>query len=247
MRRSTFVPYEPLNSLKPFAHDIWIADGPEITMRVGPISLPFPTRMTVVRMPDGNLWVHSPIAWNDALAAQIRDLGPVRYLIAPNSLHYWYLPDWQAHFPDATSYGPPGLAASAKRPVHIDVTLGEASPDPWQDTFDLCLFPGKMMSEVDFHHRPSGTLILTDLIENFEPARVKRPLLRWLLRCVGVTDPHGKAPFDMRLNFKGNREAVRRSGKKLIDWQAERVIVAHGRCLTANAAAAVRRAFAWTQ
>lgn len=247
MDRSSFVPYEPLNQLKPFANDVWIADGPEISMRLGPVSMPFPTRMTVVKLPDGSLWVHSPIAWNEALAAQLRELGSVRHLIAPNSMHYWYLPDWQAHFREATSYGPPGLEASAKRPLRIDVTLGEAPPDAWQDMFELCLFPGRIMTEVDFHHRPSSTLILADLIENFEPARVKRPLLRGLLRFAGVTDPHGKAPFDMRLNFRGHRDAVRASGRKLIDWRPERVVLAHGRCLTVNAAEAVRRAFAWTQ
>ncbi len=67
------------------------------------------------------------------------------------------------------------------------------------------------------------------------------------LRFAGVTDLHGKAPFDVRLNFGGHRDAVRASGKKLIDWRAERVALANGRCLTVNAAEAVRRAFAWTQ
>ena len=50
--------------------------------------------------------------------------------------------------------------------------------EAWEDEFDLCLFPGNRMIERAFFHRPSRTLILTDLIENFEAERIKRPLLR---------------------------------------------------------------------
>ncbi len=59
---SSFVPYAPLNVPKPFGDQIWIVDGPEIRMDYGPTSMPFPTRMTVVRLPGGKIWVHSPIA-----------------------------------------------------------------------------------------------------------------------------------------------------------------------------------------
>ena len=44
------------------------------------------------------------------------------------------------------------------------------------------LVPGSIVTEAVFHHRASGTLILTDLIENFEPSRVRKVWLRTLLR-----------------------------------------------------------------
>jgi hypothetical protein len=65
--------------------------------------------MTIVRLTGGELWVHSPIAWSDPLGSAITKLGAVCYLIAPNTLHSWYLPDWQEHFPEARSCGPPWL------------------------------------------------------------------------------------------------------------------------------------------
>jgi len=47
--------YEPLNTLKPFADGVWIIDGPLVHMAAFGARMPFPTRMTVVRLADGGL------------------------------------------------------------------------------------------------------------------------------------------------------------------------------------------------
>ncbi|MGX5713830.1 DUF4336 domain-containing protein [Sphingopyxis terrae subsp. ummariensis] len=74
---SAFLPYAPLNTPKAFGDQLWIVDGPEIRMDYGPTSIPFPTRMTVVRLADGTLWVHSPIAPDKDLLSAIDRLGPI--------------------------------------------------------------------------------------------------------------------------------------------------------------------------
>ena len=56
------LPYAPLSTLKPLADAIWWVDGPVARVRVGPVSLPFPTRMAVVRLSSGGLWLWSPTA-----------------------------------------------------------------------------------------------------------------------------------------------------------------------------------------
>lgn len=86
--------YEPLHVLKPVSRDIWIADGGWIRL----YGLPFPTRMTVVRLADGGLWVHSPIAELHGLGDAVAALGPVRHLVAPNWLHYAWVTAWQRRF-----------------------------------------------------------------------------------------------------------------------------------------------------
>ncbi len=245
MTDEAFIPYAPLNVPKPVAHDLWIVDGPEIRMRYFGTTLPFPTRMTVVRLPSGGLWLHSPIAWNEALGAALDTLGPVQYLVAPNTLHYWYMPQWQAHFPQARSFALAGLARRARLPLKIDETLSEQSPPDWCNVLDQCIVPGSLLSEADFFHRPSKTLILTDLIENFEVARVRSPLLRWAIKAFGVADPDGKAPIDMQWSFVGHRKSVRAAAQRMISWEPEQIIIAHGRCYHTQAVDELRRAFRW--
>src|SRR3546814_5562951 len=168
---TAFIPYAPLNTLKPFGPDIWTVDGPEIRMDYGPSSIPFPTRMTVVRLAGGGLWLHSPVAPEETLLAAIDRLGRVAWLVAPNSLHYWYVADWQRRYPAARTLAVPGLADKAKRAFRIDAVVGEGAT-PLPEGLEAVLVPGTAVSEAVFFHRASRTVILTHLIENFEPQRV---------------------------------------------------------------------------
>ena len=245
MKPNAYVPYDPLLTLKPFADEVWIVDGLEIAFSYLGLALPFPTRMTVIRLPSGDLWVHSPIEWSDQLAVPLADLGHVRHLVAPNTLHYWYLPDWRDRFPKARTYGAPGLERRAKRPLVLDETLGDRAPDAWEGAFDQCLAPGNLLTEVVFLHRATRTVIITDLIENFEPQRVRNPLLRWLMLMTGAADPDGKAPIDMQLSFLGHRREVRKAAECMVALAPERIILSHGRCYEANGTAELRRAFRW--
>ena len=63
--------------LRPLDEDIWIADA---SLRFGGIEVG--ARMTVVRLPDGRILLHSPIAASDALVGGIEKLGPVAFLVA---------------------------------------------------------------------------------------------------------------------------------------------------------------------
>jgi hypothetical protein len=244
MNTGSYISYTPLQCPKRFADEVWIVDGPEIGMRYFGLTLPFPTRMTVVRLQDRKLWVHSPVAWNDDLGAAIDRLGSVHYLIAPNTLHYSYLEPWRRRYPQARSYGPPGFDARAETPA-FDEVLGEAPPQAWGDAFAQCLIAGSLLTEVDFFHRSSRTLIITDLIENFEPWRVRNRFLRWVMKAFGAADPDGKAPIDMQLSFIAHRRAVRTAALQMIAWAPEQIVLAHGRCYSRDAVAELQRAFRW--
>jgi hypothetical protein len=224
---------------------IWIADGPEIRFRYAGLQLPFQTRMTVVRLPDGGVWVHSPTAPDPSLVDRVAALGPVRFLIAPNTIHYWWLPDWAERFPDAQVWGAPGLERTAKRALPALRPLGDQPPPAWAEVIDQVLVKGDGLTEVDFFHRPSRTLVLTDLIENFELQRVKSRWLRLLIRLAGAADPDGKAPLDMQLSFLRERRAVRAAAERMIGWDPKRILLAHGRWYPENGTAELRRAFRW--
>lgn len=242
-------PYEPLNQLKPIAPDIWIADGPVVRMAAAfGTSMPFPTRMTIVRLRDGGLWCHSPIAPDEGLFAAIDALGPVRHLVSPNLLHYASIGAWKRRYPAAVAWAAPGVrqrAASQKIEVAFDADLADVAPPAWAADLDQLRFRGsRVLEEFVFFHRASATLVLADLIENFERGKISRGM-HWLARLGGVLDPDGKAPLDMRMTFLGRKRLARACFAGIMAWHPQRVILAHGRCYTENAEAELRRAFRW--
>ncbi|KAA0069634.1 DUF4336 domain-containing protein [Rhodanobacter sp. T12-5] len=240
--------YTPLNTLKPLAPAIWIADGPLVHMAALGLRAPFPTRMTVVQLADGGLWCHSPIAPDQALFAAIDALGPVRHLVSPNLLHYAHIAAWKRRYPQAIAWASPGVrerAASQHIEVHFDADLDDAPPADWAGTIDQLRFRGsRVLQEIVFLHRASATLIVADLIENFEAAKLPTTM-RWIARLGGVIDPDGKAPLDMRLSYLGHKAEARACLARMLAWQPRRVILAHGRCYLDNAAAELARAFRW--
>jgi hypothetical protein len=226
------------------APDVWIVDGPEVRF----YRMAFPTRMVVVRLTNGDLWLHSPVGHTQWLARDLEVQGPIRHLVAPNWIHYAGIPGWQAAYPGALTWAAPGVRErAAKMGVKIrwDRDLGETAPGDWAGQIEQIVVPGsRMHREVVFFHRASRTLILTDLIENFEPGRVgfwQRPLLR----LAGVLDPDGRAPVDMRMSFRRGRNSLSAAVERMIGWAPERVILAHGRWYDRDGVGELRRAFRW--
>lgn len=239
-------PYEPVGTLKPLARDIWIVDGPVIGMKWLWTELPLPTRMTVVRLSSGDLWVHSPVALSGGLKAELAELGPVRYLVAPNKIHYWWIGEWRIAYPDALAFAAPRVEEkAAPHGISFDRELRDAPEEAWAGEIGQVLVPGSFMTEAVFLHRPSSTLILADLIENFEMAKVHGVFGRFLLRLGGVAHPHGSMPKDLRATFYGHKDDVKRAVETMISWKPERIVLSHGRCYEENAVAELRRAFRW--
>jgi hypothetical protein len=235
--------YEPIDRLKTAAEDVFIVDGPVIGMGYMGLSIPFTTRMTIVRLADGRLWVHSPTPLTRELEAEISALGVPAFLIAPNRLHYWWIGEWKARFPQARAYAAPGARkAAAARFSGFDADLARDPPPEWRDAFAQYLLPGLFLTEVDFLHRASGTLILTDLIENFEASHISCAGWRLAAKLAGPLDPDGKPPHDLALNFLWRRHEVRAEIARMLADAPQRIILAHGRCYDRDAPTELRRA-----
>ncbi|MEH2513106.1 hypothetical protein V1291_004460 [Nitrobacteraceae bacterium AZCC 1564] len=237
--------YEPLGQLKPVADDVWIVDGPEIRFRYYLLRIPFPTRMTVVRLPAGAMWIHSPVPLTDELARAITRIGPVSHLVAPNTIHYWWVGEWKRRFPDAQVWAVSRLDPGAKERMPPHTVLNSEPPREWNGVINQVIVEGTRLMEADFFHRPSRTLVITDMIENFETSRVHSRFYRWLFRLGGVIDPDGMTPSDLRSGFAKQRNQLRDAVKQMIAWQPERLIIAHGRWYPCNAVAELQRAFRW--
>ena len=245
MSRDDPATYPPLNSLKPVAADVWIVDGPVIRFGFGWPKIRFPTRMTVFRLAGEDLFLHSPTELTPALRAEIAALGRPRWIVAPNRIHYWWVPDWHRAFPAAEVWLAPRVREQAGGRIDFPTReLAAAGGYPWDGEVATLPVPGSYMTEVEFFHRPSRTLVLTDLVENFEPAKLGF-VLRCLTRLAGIQDPDGQMPRDLRLTFRHQRATLRRAVETMIAWAPERVILAHGRWYDRDGAKELRRAFRW--
>jgi hypothetical protein len=226
--------YEPINVYKPVALDIGMVDGPLEYFRIAGIRIPMPftTRMTVVRLGNGRLFLHSPIKYDERLAAELRRLGTVRHLISPNQWHYAHIGEWQRAFPDAIAWASPGVRRRARaRCVDVNFTreLEAQPPAEWQAEIDQTLVPGGIFKELVFFHKASGTLILTDTIMNLEPDKLDEPW-RTAVKLSGMTYPHGQIFFGMRMPLWLQQRKAKAVFQKIRSWQPKRILLAHGRC-----------------
>ena len=243
--------YEPINVFKPLAPNLGIVDGPfeYLTVLGVTMPLPFTTRMTVVRLANGDLFVHSPVAFDEQLAGQLQALGSIRHLVSPNQFHYAHIGEWQNAFPQASTWASPGVRARARaRRVDVNFSrdLGERPPVEWSEEIDQTLIPGGIFKEFVFFHHASKTLILTDTIMNLELDKVTQPW-RSFAKLSGMYHPRGQIFFGMRLPLFLQRSSAKAAISKIRSWQPERIVLSHGRCFEADASAVLQRIFgdAW--
>lgn len=239
--------YEPINVYKPLAPNIGIVDGPFEYFTVAGIRMPIPftTRMTVVCLTNGDLFLHSPIAFNEALAAVLRSMGTVRHLISPNQWHYAHIGEWQSAFPDAIAWASPGVRRRARaRHIEVDFTreLGAQPPAEWRGEIDQTLVPGGIFKEFVFFHKASGTLILTDTIMNLDDSKTDQPW-RGLARLFGMAAPCGGLFFGMRLPLLLQRNRALAAFRTIRSWYPERVVLSHGQIFETNADAVLAHLF----
>jgi hypothetical protein len=222
--------------LAPVAEGLWCATQP---LRF--LGLELGARMSVVRLPDGGLWLHSPIEPTAALRAALARLGPVRHVVAPNCFHHLFAARWSDAGPAVQVHVAPGLLR--KRPDLSGARELASKPDPaWAAALDQVAVQGMpLVNEVAFFHRPSRTLISSDLAFHVGPELP--PWTRFWFRALGAYG-HLATTFLEKLLTR-DRAATRASIERILAWDFERVIVAHGRIQEAGGREAFRSAWRW--
>jgi hypothetical protein len=229
----------PSPALQQFGDGIWLADG----VAVNVAGFRYPTRAAIVRLSSGGLLVWSPVALAPALHAEVKTLGEVHHLVAPNSLHHLFLREWQAAFPLAKAHAPPGLRR--KRPdIAFDGDLDDAGAAPWAGDLEQVVIGGNLITtEVVFYHVASRTVLFTDLIQQFAPGT----LTGWralVARLDLMSEAEPQVPRKFRAAFIDRRSA-RTSIQQVLAWPAEKVVMAHAPPVLKDGQAFLARAFHW--
>ena len=222
--------------LTPLAPDLWELDTP-----LSVLGMALGHRMTVAKLPDRSLWLHSPVAYSPALAVELNKLGRVGHIVAPNCVHDTFLEEWFIAYPQARFHGAKDF--SKYRPdLKFTDTLGDTPNPAWHSVFDQHLLRGMpRINEVVFHHRASRTLIIADLVFNLgaEMPFLSRVLLR-LNDCYCRFGPSRVVRMIIR-----DRAALRASLDRVLAWDFDRLVVSHGRNLETGGRDALRLAFAF--
>lgn len=239
--------YEPINEYKPFAPGIGIVDGPfeYLTMAGVKLPLPFTTRMTVVQLRSGDLFLHSPIALDVELARHLQSMGSIGHLVSPNQFHYAHVGEWSCAFPEAITWGSSAARRRARArgvELRLDRELVSSAPAEWRDEIDQTAVPGGIFGEIVFFHKASRTLILTDTIINLELDKISEPW-RSSARMTGMYYPSGQLFFGMRLPFLLQRGKTRAAIKKILSWEPERIVLSHGRCFESGGTRVLKHLF----
>ena len=222
--------------LRQLAENLWIADRPQTFY-----GLPVGTRMTVIRLAGDRLLLHSPVTLDAALRRELDALGRVAFAVAPNRVHHLHAGEVATAYPGARLWVAPGL--DRKRPdLRFEAVLGDDAPDEWRAEAAQVFFRGRPYeNEVVFFHRASRTLVMCDLAFNFGP-RSPAPtrLLMKLLRSYGRFGPSTLDPLLIR-----DRRAAQESLGRILAWDFDRVIVAHGDVLDRGGHELLRRGYSW--
>ena len=189
------------------------------------------TRMTAVRLANGNVLVHSPIRLDEQLAKSIDELGPVTCIVAPNRMHHLFFGPCAERYPQARTFGPPGLAEKVPT-LRIDEVLTDEAPSIWADEIEQLVVQGaSKMSEVVFFHKPTRTLIVSDLFFNIvHPANFATKVL------LTFTGARGKlAKSRVWSLVKDDEAAFEKAVRKVLSWDLDKLVMAHGDVVESNA------------
>lgn len=221
--------------LRQIAPTIWTV--PQALTALG---LAIGTRMTIVKLSDGSLWLHSPVKFTPELLAEVQALGPIRYLVAPNCFHHLFFGAWAEANPEAKKYAPRGLAKK-RSDLTFDAELSRDIAADWNGEIQLKPVLGApLVNEWVFFHEASSTLLVTDSFFYLENAT---GMLGLYARLNGVLDgPSQSLLFKFAIKDK---PAFVQSMREIMRWEFEKMTLPHHSIIEFGAHERALRGLAW--
>eukprot|EP00243_Klebsormidium_subtile_P004469 TRINITY_DN18458_c0_g1_i1.p1 TRINITY_DN18458_c0_g1~~TRINITY_DN18458_c0_g1_i1.p1 ORF type:complete len:394 (+),score=31.44 TRINITY_DN18458_c0_g1_i1:125-1183(+) len=156
-------------------------------------------RATVVRLDDGTLWVHSPVALTEECAELVTSLGgPVAHIVVPNTSpeHAWFSKGWADRFPDARCYAPvhivQKLSQGLRRPVH-GMEKSQVPP-AWASVLEAVTFStganGDFQEDL-FFHTGEKALIVADMLLRYDDEQLPTGINKFMAQTLGVREELG--------------------------------------------------------
>lgn len=224
--------------LRSLAPDLWEVHHRDFV--VGPLRIG--TRTTVLRLDDGGVLLHAPGPLDPSTCAAIGEIGPVRYLVAPNLEHHLFLPAAREAFPEAEVVAVAGLAARHPS-LRVDHVLDGALPSALAGQLAVRRLDGApKLDEHVLYHAASRTLVGADLAFNLHGSTGFTRFAMWLN---GANDRLCVTRL-ARAAFIADARAAAASVRAMTEaWDIGRIVVAHGEVFEGDGNAALREAWAF--
>lgn len=152
----------PFNRFAPFGYRKFVAVG---------------NRATAIRLQDDRILLLNPVPLKASILEKLNALGGVNF-IACDLGHHLSITDYLKIWPDAKTIGVPGLN-SKRKDLRWDFVCGDWRRGSPEDEFrfaqdvDTVMFEGFVTYSVAWYHKPTKTLIQSDLMMNL-PCTVVR-------------------------------------------------------------------------
>lgn len=224
----------PHGDLEELAPGLWTVQG----------NLPIPLlrKMTVYRLRDGSLLLHSVIALGDEGMARLAALGRPSAMIVPNTGHRMDAPFYKARFPELRVLCPAAARAKVEEVIKVDATCEETLPALGVQVhgIDGCK-SGELVYEVQIDG--GSALLFCDIVGNnlYAPGFLGRLISRI---TGGVKGRLGVARI-VRMFLLKDKAATRASLERLAALPDVRLLLpTHGHPVRQDCAGALREAAA---
>jgi hypothetical protein len=195
--------------------------------------------MTVIELSDGGLFVHSPVGLDESLRREVDALGPVKAVVAPSVFHHLHVGAWMSAYPSALFAACPGLEWK-RSDLNFDVVIADQPHDEWSADVRQVYFSARRENEVVFFHAKTRTLICSDILIHLSTHSSR--FTRLVARLMGNSAPG--TGYVERFMVR-DRGLARRQVDRILEWEIDKVVLAHGVPLEHDGQQAVRDAYAW--
>lgn len=194
--------------------------------------------MTLVRLDDGGLVVHSAIALDDASMSEIESWGRPDVLLVPNGYHRLDAPAYLARYPGMRVLAPRGSRSKVEEVVRVDgdyFHLGDRPPIRLEHLDGIREAEGVLTVSSG----PAATLVFNDAIFNMPH---DRGLAGFILRHVTASTGGPRVSRLFRLLAVKDRAAFRGHLERLADTPGlTRIVVSHHERIADRPAETLRR------
>ena len=202
------------------------------------LGIDFSRIVTLLRLSDGRVVVHSTAKFTEEDIAAIRRFGEPAWLVDATLIHDTFAEQGRAGLPGIPYLAPKGFTKRSGVPTE------PLWPPPaaWAAEIDVLKIDGVRMNEHILYHRRSHTLVLADLFFSFpvETRGWPRFFVRHLMRLPRL---FGISAFYRRLIIE-NKQAFARSMEGLLELDCDRLIVAHWKPIETQAKRVLEQAIA---